>query len=1190
MTKRFKKRLVHLFAGGAAAFAVTCNCGNGFAQTDATWTGGGDGTTWSDADNWDSVLFPNGIFNVTIDGDAGTDTTVQTGTSQTINIDSLTVDTGDTLVIQNASSFGIVTDAGRPGSGVINNDGSIQITNAFNNTNLVIDGEVNLNGNGTVTLGGGSGTTSRIIDNSGDDGHFINNGNTIEGMGQVGVDSLQLTNHGTIDANVSGQSLVLDPNAIGMSNDGVMKASNGGRLGLRDGSFDNTGGSIEAGDASTVALFGSAVISGGTLTSTGTGSIEVESSQTATISNVTNAGTINQRNNSDFFADGNIDNQGEINIINGFNNTEFIVDTNTELSGGGTLTLGGPSSSASRIVDQSGADGVITNVDNTIQGIGQFGVDSLEIVNQANGLISANDSAGSLTINPSTGDLTNDGVMNATAGGQLILTGNGGGQFNNGNGVIEAQDASTVRLTGIASVVGGELKTNGTGQILVGQTDNAELHDLNLNGTLNVLNNSDLELFGTIENQGTINLSNGFNDTDIQIEGDVTLNGGGTVTLGGSSSTASRILDEVGTADGKLTNVDNTIQGAGAIGLDRMTMVNQSTIDSNEAGRTLTIDPRDDGVIDFTNNGTLKASNEGTLILSGNNGGQFLNSGGLIEAGVDSKVKLTGVAAIVGGDLVSVGTGQIEVGSTDNAELHDVNFSGQMNVLNNTDLELFGTLNNTGAINLTNGFNDTDLQIESSVSLTGGGTITLGGSNNASRILDEVDSQDGVFTNVDNTIQGKGQIGVNRTEINNQGVIDANDSSNGGSITLNPRDSGIEFTNTGTLRASSGGELVLSGSGGGRFLNSGGTIEALDGSTVRLANVAHVDGGMLKTSGTGKFAVGPTQNAELKDLTFDGLMEVSNNTDVELVGTINNLGEIVVTNGFNDTDIQVEGPVSLTGGGSITLGGGSATATRILDEVGPSDGVLTNFGNTIRGVGRVGVGSLQIFNEAGGTIHANVGGGTLEYHSRLGNTNSGTFRASNGGILEIVGGVLNSGTLQADMASLITADSVTNQAAGSLIGNGEIESMNILNDGRIAPGASVGHLTLDGDVTFGDTSLLDIEIDMSGADLLTIMGSASLDGDLSLNLLSGYLPMDTDTFTILTTDSLSGVFDNVANGDMLLTSDGSGSFIVNYGLSSSFAPNSVVLSGFTASVIPEPGSAIILVGLGVAALSRRRRD
>jgi hypothetical protein len=81
------------------------------------------------------------------------------------------------------------------------------------------------------------------------------------------------------------------------------------------------------------------------------------------------------------------------------------------------------------------------------------------------------------------------------------------------------------------------------------------------------------------------------------------------------------------------------------------------------------------------------------------------------------------------------------------------------------------------------------------------------------------------------------------------------------------------------------------------------------------------------------------------------------------------------------------------------------------------------------------------------------------------------------------------------------------------------------------------------------------------------------------------------TFTVVTSSSLNGAFANVPDtGLRLFTTDGLGSFQVNYGADSLFAANSVVLSNFVA--VPEP-STYALLGAGALMIVfrlRRRRS
>jgi hypothetical protein len=95
-----------------------------------------------------------------------------------------------------------------------------------------------------------------------------------------------------------------------------------------------------------------------------------------------------------------------------------------------------------------------------------------------------------------------------------------------------------------------------------------------------------------------------------------------------------------------------------------------------------------------------------------------------------------------------------------------------------------------------------------------------------------------------------------------------------------------------------------------------------------------------------------------------------------------------------------------------------------------------------------------------------------------------------------------------------------------------------------------------------------------------------LAGNLSIVFSGGFhtTVLGTNTFTVLTAGGtgINGAFSNIASGQRLLTSDGLGSFLVNYGSTSGFGQNSVVLSSYIASV-PEP-STWIQLGLGAAAM------
>ena len=109
----------------------------------------------------------------------------------------------------------------------------------------------------------------------------------------------------------------------------------------------------------------------------------------------------------------------------------------------------------------------------------------------------------------------------------------------------------------------------------------------------------------------------------------MTLTGGGKVSL---SSSGNNFIADGGSPE-TLTNVNNTISGAGTIGDSDFTLVNSSTIDANISGGTLTIKT---GANLITNAGLLEANGQVTdLAISGS-----LTNLGTVEAFVTRRATL----------------------------------------------------------------------------------------------------------------------------------------------------------------------------------------------------------------------------------------------------------------------------------------------------------------------------------------------------------------------------------------------------------------------------------------------------------------------------------------------------------------------------------------------------------------------
>ena len=630
--------------------------------------------------------------------------------------------------------------------GTFMNSGTLNVFTLGNASDVFIDDQTNLIGSGTINL---FGTSCRIFDPSGGDGQLTNTDHLIQGEGQLGVNTLAFTNavDGVVDANVAGMQITMDPRTNSpMVNRGIMQASLGAELLLTNGSFDNTDGLIRANASSTVRL-SNVDIQEGTIRSVGDGVIEIAANTVVGLENPTLIGTIEVENNTNFELIGNVDNQADINLSTLGNSTDIFIDNAVNLSGGGTITLGGVSD-ASRILDSSGNDGVLTNVDHLIQGRGQIGVNNLQVINQPNGIIEANSPVGALTLDPrSSAPMVNRGLIRSIGGASLILA---AGDYDNLNSLIVAENNSTMTLVSGASVTNGTLRSDPTSSIEVTPNSVVTVTDLTLQGTVNVGNNTDFVLVGNIDNESDITLATLGNATDIVVDNAVNLSGGGTITLSGGSD-ACRILDQNG-GDGVLTNVDHLIQGRGQIGVNNLQFINQvgGEIHANASGGAITLDARSSDPM--INRGLIRASNGSALIIAA---GEIDNMDASITAENGTIISLNSGSNVIGGTLRSEGTASIEVPNNASTTVTDLTLEGNVNVGNNTDLIFSGTITNNANVNLTSLGNNTDLTLNSPVIVNGNGSINL--LQAQCRILGNTS---GSLEIIDGTLTGVGEIRV----------------------------------------------------------------------------------------------------------------------------------------------------------------------------------------------------------------------------------------------------------------------------------------------------------------------------------------------------------------------------------------------------------------------------------------------
>lgn len=213
--------------------------------------------------------------------------------------------------------------------------------------------------------------------------------------------------------------------------------------------------------------------------------------------------------------------------------------------------------------------------------------------------------------------------------------------------------------------------------------------------------------------------------------------------------------------------------------------------------------------------------------------------------------------------------------------------------------------------------------------------------------------------------------------------------------------------------------------------------------------------------------------------------------------------------------------------------------------------------------------------------------------------NAGTFRKStsgtysvfvpffNTGVVEVLAGGLNipsfsnGGTVNVAAGATFTVSGSSFVNTGLIQGGGTVitPTGGMTNAGTIGPGNSPGHLTIDGDLIMATDGVVSIELNgVADFDLLTVIGDATLGGELDVVRLAGYTPTIGDSFIIMTfNDRHATTF-----GRVNFLGFGSGvEFNVTY-------REQDVLLGVAA--VPEPETwAMLLGGLGLVGLVAGRR-
>jgi len=355
---------------------------------------------------------------------------------------------------------------------------------------------------------------------------------------------------------------------------------------------------------------------------------------------------------------------------------------------------------------------------------------------------------------------------------------------------------------------------------------------------------------------------------------------------------------------------------------------------------------------------------------------------------------------------------------------------------------------------------------------------------------------------------------------------------------------------------------------GGNFFWNGGTVEGLLGDNNSLINI---DGALVLTT-TGEFVFDPGANfsnqTEYKILSSIDPLLYDPNSDFAgnpLFG-LNPVFSIV------GTDLFINYPGSVPASGPLLQNTGPVNTPTFADfqVIGSVQTGTTAENNEIRSLTFNPGSNLQVFNQllvGDGRFVVNSGTGTINGGSIV---TPGDFTKSGGGTLVIgslvnvggnteidggglrVLGILNTNDLNFngttfEVIGTVNAEGVVNLNGGNTVVNGTLASNDFVNlnsgqlggtgvirgnfnnfGGTVAPGNSIGTLTVDGNYVQGSGATLASEIRYPGnADLLYITGTANIAGTLLVNAISNELSFG-DVVTILIADGgIQGLFDRV---------------------------------------------------------------
>ena len=846
-------------------------------------------------------------------------------------------------------------------------------------------------------------------------------------------------------------------------------------------------------------------------------------------------------------------------------------------------------------------------------------------------------STASMKVNGANSQVNIAGVFNIAGNGDATVDITDGGRVTSELMRIglESSATGTVTVSGTDSQLnsGGVFVGRfGTGTISIQNGGQVHSNQVNVgsgtNGNGNVLingNNSLLETVGDLSvgefGNGVLTIENGGRASvvgEARIGGNVSL--GGMVSVSGIGSelslTESLFIKSSGSLfvgpDGEVSNANGSVDGISSSATvtgkaARWDNLGTLTIGSNSSGDLIVADggvvTSTDTVIGGTGSVTVcgLGSRLDSLTLDIDNNGAAgirIENGGLVTSG----------SAIIGSSLSLVPTtGRASLSGVDSVWAVD-----QGLVVANTT---FGTLNVfQGLVTSRSGIVGEIASSRGSVHVSVGGrwenledlNVGVGGQG------DLLISDNGY---VSNTVSA---LGLDSTGVGTANITDS------GSHWESFGDLSIGVAGTGGLTIENGGRVSSNNSLVGTNSTGTGNI-SVTGSGSRWESTGNLTFGSstvsnLSINNSGLVSVGGTTSInQFSNVNLSGGRFEFGTTDLgslsRVGGSSGSLAGVIEINGYNHIEslnipsvANLDTSEILASNTGVIYGSGQATVGFLNSATGE---IRTVSGESARfsGMGSTNAGEINNF---GGLIEfqhglTNLSGGFIggrgQFINGGGLTNEGVI-AFTAGEADILGDVVNAGggqivtsgsgilTFFDDVvhngAEIRTADGSQTVFLGEFSGAGSFTGVgDVFFEGDLRPGNSPDVVDFEGDVFIG--SGVETYIELAGLQLgeydrFNIIGDLSLGGDLMVDLIDGFSLTGDQQFLIADVGgSLLGQFDGLNEGDLVGNYGGRDLFI------SYSAGNGNGVSLFTTAV-PEPGSAAVLVLLGMGFTLRRRRS